>query len=485
LSKLEEESESAMISFMRSALLLFFVSMSVISAVIAVFAPQIIERTVPGFVPGTAAFAQLVLLSRILLLQPILLGISNILANLTQLRHRFLLYSISPLLYNIGIIAGIVALYPHLGTAGLGWGVVLGALLHALVQAPFFASERSEVAMPWDVVMRHMRSVLALSVPRTLALASTQITLVALVALASFFAKGSIAIFSFAYNLQAVPIAIIGVSYSVAAFPTLSRLYAKKENGTLVSYLETALRHILFWSIPATILIIVLRAQLVRVILGAGAFDWSATKLTAAALALFIISLAAQNLTLLIARAYYAAGNSHKPLYFGIADIAVSIIAALSLSALFHKSLFVRLFIESLLRVDSVSGGTTVLMLALGYALGSISEAVIGYVYFMRDFAIPSARVVKLVFQSFAASVIGGAGAYAVLGLLGPVVNMNTVFGVFIQGFAAGITGIAIVVIMLALLGSEELIEIGKAVHRKFMRTERVALEPTDIESAL
>src|SRR6185369_4160761 len=100
----------------------------------------------------------------------------------------------------------------------------------------------------------------------------SQLTYLGLAVLAGYLAPGSIAVFAFAFNLQAVPLAIIGVSYSVAAFPTLSRLHAAGEQGEFLKHIEVALRHALFWAIPATVLIIVLRAQLVRAILGAGEF---------------------------------------------------------------------------------------------------------------------------------------------------------------------------------------------------------------------
>src|SRR3990167_5851723 len=93
-----------------------------------------------------------------------------------------------------------------------------------------------------------------------------QISLLVLTAMASYLAPGSIAVFTFAFNLQAVPLAIIGVSYSVAAFPTLSRLHAAGESGEFMRHIEAALRHMLFWAIPATVFVIVLRAQLVRTI---------------------------------------------------------------------------------------------------------------------------------------------------------------------------------------------------------------------------
>jgi peptidoglycan biosynthesis protein MviN/MurJ (putative lipid II flippase) len=113
----------------------------------------------------------------------------------------------------------------------------------------------------------------------------------------------------------------------------------------------------------------VLRAHIVRVILGAGAFDWAATRLVAAALALFVLSLLAQSVSLLIARAYYAAGNTIKPLILAVIEVAVSVASALALVVVFSTYPFFRSFIEALLRVEDVPG-TIVLMLALGLTAG-------------------------------------------------------------------------------------------------------------------
>jgi peptidoglycan biosynthesis protein MviN/MurJ (putative lipid II flippase) len=89
-----------------------------------------------------------------------------------------------------------------------------------------------------------------------------------LVALAGSLAGGAISIFNFSWNLQSVPLSIIGVSYSLAAFPVLTRLFTSGETKKFVEQMVTSTKHILFWSIPVMILFIVLRAQIVRVILG-------------------------------------------------------------------------------------------------------------------------------------------------------------------------------------------------------------------------
>jgi len=480
LSRLEEERAGLMSTFLRDLLLVFFAGMTVVSMAAYILAPILAPLIAPGL-SDVASRADLILLMRIILLQPILLGASNTIAALTQLRHRFLLYSISPLLYNFGIIFGALVLYPRFGIPGLGFGVVLGAALHMAIQLPFFFSEKTDGRVALSRLISLLKEILTLSIPRTLALASTQISLLAIVAMASLLVPGSIAIFTFAYNLQSVPLTIIGVSYAVAAFPTFARLYAQGAKEEFSRYIEAALRHVVFWSIPCTVFVIVLRAQIVRAILGAGQFDWNATRLTAAALALFVLSLLAQSATLLIARAYYATGNTRKPFYFGVADVVVSIGSAFALVSAFNHNLFFRDMVESLLRVDDISG-TAVLMLALGYALGSIAEFVVSYFYFVRDFDLSHANLRRLTFESFAASVLGGACSYLVLAATGATGTINRTIEILAQGAAAGMVGGMVALVILWLLKNRELLEAVAALKRKFADTPVViAVEPSDV----
>ena len=473
LSRLHSQGRSVA-PFLDKALLIFFCVMGVIAAVLWGAMPALAPLVAPGLDPDT-----LVLIARILLLQPLFLGASNIVASLTQLRYRFAVYALSPLLYNLGIIFGLVALYPSMGLAGLGWGVVLGAVLHLGVQLPLYAKEERHERINMRETLRNVLEVLTLSLPRTLALGAGQFSLLALTAMASFLAPGSIAIFTFAFNLQAVPLAIIGVSYSVAAFPTLATLHAAGERKEFLRHIEAALRHMLFWAIPATVFVIVLRAQLVRVILGAGAFDWEATRLTAAALALFILSLAAQSVTLLIARGYYAAGRTARPLIFALLSVAVSVGCAVVLVYAFHSHALWRGFLEALLRVDDIPG-TTVLMLAMGYAAGALAQAALGLYFFARDFDLDLRSLRRLSFECFSAAVIGGAVGYGVLALLGGLIDINTTAGIVSQGLLAGIAGLSTTAAMLALLRNQEFIEAIAALHKRFIK-EPPAVEVTDV----
>lgn len=476
LSKLEDVHESEIISFLRHALLAFFIVMGAVSAVVWLFVPALVQAMMPSVMSP-----ELVSLVRILLLQPILLGASNILAALTQLRNRFVLYSLSPLLYNLGIIAGIVFLYPRFGITGIGWGVVLGALLHLSTQLPYFFSEKSTGSTSFLASAKTLLAVLALSIPRTLTLSAGQLTLLVLVGIASRFQTGSVAVFMLAYNLQAVPLTIIGVSYSVAAFPTLSRMYAKGERSAFVAHIESALRHIVFWSVLCTVFTIALRAQIVRVLFGVGVFDWTATRLTAAALALFVFSLLAQSASMLITRAYYASGKTMRPLYMSFVNVGVSVASAFLFIALFRHYDTARFFVEILLRVDDVPG-TEVLALALGYSVGSGVAFMLGLVWFVRDFGISVRSVTRLFFEVFSASVIGGAVIYTILSVVSVLVDINTVVGILLQGISAGVTGLLASAIVLAWLGNQEFREVRSAIHRRVSYS-TATVEPTDIAS--
>ncbi|HYF29007.1 MAG TPA: lipid II flippase MurJ, partial [Candidatus Paceibacterota bacterium] len=284
----------------------------IICAGLALVAPSLLFALYPSF-EGSAYAEEFVLLARILLIQPILLGLSGIITSVTQVNRRFLLYALSPVLYNLGIIAGALFLYPTMGLVGIGWGVVLGALLHLAIHIPVVAGAG---LLPRPVLFSPgvVWSVARDSVPRSLALAAGAVTTLALTAIAATTGEGSIAVFTLAANLEAVPLSLIGVSYATAAFPVMAEHMNAKRYEEFRTTLLTAARHIIFWSAIVSVLALVLRAHIIRIVLGTGAFDWDATRLTAAILALLVLGLIAQGIILLSSRAFYAAGRSWNPL---------------------------------------------------------------------------------------------------------------------------------------------------------------------------
>lgn len=479
LSERAEKGREEERAFLSSVFTVFTASIGVVSLVLFFFVPALSRIFFPGLA-DSALFPELVLLTRIMLLQPILLGLSNLFGSVTQTRGRFFIYALSPLLYNLGIIGGVLFLYPLWGVMGLAWGVVFGAFLHLLVQMPFIIRDgylpRFLFAVDWETVKR----VVLISLPRTLALASQHIALLVMIGFASVLAVGSIAVFNFAYNLQSVPLSIIAVSYSVAAFPTLTRLFTNGEREQFLEQIIAAARHIIFWSVPAIVLFIVLRAQIVRVILGAGEFDWTETRLVAAALALFVLSLLAQGLVLLFTRGYYAAGKTAIPLLINTGG-ALSIVAfVLGLIALFDHVLVFRYFIEILLKVEDIQG-TAVLMLPLGYSIAILSTAFVLWRRFEHDFPKAEGSIGRILGRTFfhvgGAAIVMGFASHEFLAILDDFFDINTFMGIFLQGLLAGLGGIIVGITLLVLMQNTELHEISRTLHQKFWKSRVVSPE--------
>jgi putative peptidoglycan lipid II flippase len=449
------------------------------AGVLFVCVPLLIPWLFPGL---TTDAATLTLLTRIMLLQPFLLGLSTLFGVITQAERRFVLYAVSPLLYNLGIIFGVLVLYPYFGLQGLVWGVVAGAAGHMLIQWPLV--RKSELwfhfvpRIEWSLI----REVLFVAVPRALTLSVHQIILLILVGVATTMTAGSVAVFQLAFNLQSVPLAIIGMSYSVAAFPMLAEFIAKNDRSAFNTHVISALRHIIFWSLPIVGLIIVLRAQLVRTLFGSGSFDWSDTRLTAAVLALFVISLLGQSILLLLVRAFYAASKMFVPLCVAGFGVVVTLGSAVWLHSAYTSSEVFRTTLESLLRLTGVPG-TEVLTLSLAFTLGVLAETIILLVLFVRTFAVDLGVLWRQTLQALCAALVGALASYLTLNFIVDGVNQETFIGIFLQGIVAGTVGLVAIVLAYIAVGSRELGELYRSFKTKLFKADVIAPQVDTIDA--
>ncbi len=446
----------------------FFLLIVLVSFAVFMLMPFLIGFFFQGF--SLSEQQETIFLARLLLLTPILLGLSNLLASITQSFKQFFVYALSPVVYNVGIITGIVFLAPHWGVTGVVLGVVLGALLHGLIQVPLVIMRGLLPKFSFPINLALVKNIVTVSLPRTLTLGVHQLSMLVLISMASLMVSGSIAIFNFSFNLQSIPLSIIGVSYSLAAFPVLSQMFVRGQMKEFGQRIATAARHVIFWSIPIAVLFIVLRAQIVRTVLGSGEFGWVETRLTAATLALFAVSVVFQGLVLLFVKGYYSTGNTWKPFIInGISGLSI-IVFSFALVQIFERVDLFRFFIEDLLRVQGVEG-TVILMLPLGYSLGFILNGIILLYFFSRDFTPLFYSIRESFFHVFSSSVIMGFVTYLALGVLAPVFNLNTFWGIFLQGLLSGLLGILVGFILLYLFKSKELKEILDAVKKRFWRS--------------
>jgi len=433
-----------------------------IALVLFALAPWILERLFPTLYASSPA--EFTLLMRVLLIQPILLGVSGIVGSVTQVKRRFMLFALSPVLYNVGIIVGALFLYPVFGLLGVALGVVGGSVLHLLVHIPVLMEAK---AMPRLVVpsVAAIAAIVRDSIPRSLALAFGAVTTLALTALAAHSGAGSVSVLTLAINLEAVPLSLIAASYATAAFPVLSEEAGAKQSASFRATLATAARHLIFWSSVATVLIIVLRAHIVRVLLGVGGFDWNDTRLTAAILAIFAVALVAQGIVLLASRAFYAANRSWNPLILQAVGFIASIGGALLGLWLAQAAPTFRFFVEGLLRVEDVPG-TGVLFIALGGAAGQLLMGALALLT-LRQVAPGVARsLIRPMLEGVGAAIIGGSAAYGVLSFMGNIAPLTTLLSVLAQGAAAGMVGLIAAAAVLILLENKEFRDVFDALKR-------------------
>ena len=231
-------------SFSDGVFTVFFIGMITVSAFVFIFAQYLVPIAMPGFA-DKATLAELILSMRIMLLSPFFLGLSNLFSSLTQMRYRFLVYAFSPVVYNAGIIAGVLFGYPIFGIPGLAIGVAVGAFLHMGIQIPFMIYERLMPVFTFKINWSDIKKIILTTFPRTITLSANQLASFVLVSMASVMTIGSISIYNFAFNLQSVPLTLIGASYSSAVFPTLSKLIFKGKIAEFKEKMIASAQHII------------------------------------------------------------------------------------------------------------------------------------------------------------------------------------------------------------------------------------------------
>jgi putative peptidoglycan lipid II flippase len=406
--------------------------------VLIIFTPQLMLLISPGF--GPEKMERAITLARIMLLSPLLLGVSNILSSLLQAFKRFFVYSLSPVFYNLGIIAGIFFFVPSFGVKGLAFGVVLGAMLHLLIQLPAVRHLGFSYKAVFSLKDPELKKASRLIIPRSMAIISSQVNSVIIVSIASFLSAGSIAIINFANNLQSVAIGLFGIPFSIAVFPVLSSLFAQKKEEEFSSNFTRTLKRVLFLTVPVGFTFVLLRAQIVRLVLGSGQFDWSDTKLTAAVLGLFSATVFFQSIVPLFLRGFYSIQNTKTPFWINISCDALNILSALLFIRLFRYSQFSDLF-RQIMKLEGVRD-VSILALPLSFSLVSIVNVAVLYTFFKKHILIQDRKgLFAYFYKIFFFSAVGYFVMFWSLRLPVRLFELDTFFAVLIQAVFAVCVG--------------------------------------------
>jgi putative peptidoglycan lipid II flippase len=315
--------------YLANFLNLFLILLILISGILFIFAPNLISLIAPGFSAEKKELT--VLLTRIMFLSPIFLGLGNAISGILRIFRRFLITSLAPIMYNLGIIAGILFFYPKIGLPGLAWAVVFGGFLHLLIQIPILMKLGFKPKKIFNFFEPDFLRTLQLMLPRSIGLAANQVNLIFVTAIASNLASGSISALNLAESLSRPLLTFIGISFSTAAFPGLSLAFSKKNSAKFQKIFFLAFNKILILILPLSLILFIFRDFLVKVILMVGKFGLGDSRLTAACLGMFSIGIFAQALLLLLAKAFYASQDTKTPALVSIGGMAVNIFFCLLL----------------------------------------------------------------------------------------------------------------------------------------------------------
>lgn len=430
---------------------------SLLSIILAILAPYIMKLITPGF--SESKVAEAVMFTRIMFLSPLLLGISAIFGGILVSFKKFLVYSLAPIMYNIGIIIGAVFFVKIMGPIGLAWGVILGAGLHMLIQYPAVKHSGFKYKLIISEVIKNsnLRRVIRLMIPRTMGVAVNQINLLIITIFASMLATGSLTVFNFANNIQSAPLGLFGIAFAIAVFPTLSSFAAKNNKEEFIKNFSQAFRQILFFIIPLSVFIVILRAQLVRVVLGSGKFDWEDTILTFEVLGILALSLFAQSLVPLLTRSFYALQNTKTPFYIALFSEAINILIVVMLIGKYQLiGLAVAFSVASIVNM-------ILLLSALRIKLDSLDDK----------------NIIKSVFKISVASLIAGVAVQYLKHFVNNYVDLDTFIGIFIQLMVSGGVGVMIFILASYFLKMEEFYYFKKSIIKRLFKAKNKIEEGT------
>lgn len=294
----------------------------------------------PGFTKDQitlmVSFTRIMILAQVF---PLIIG--NFITGILQSFRNFLIPSLAPVAYNVGIIIAIVLFSQTLGLYAPVMGVVLGAVLFTVIQLPSLISHGYSHSWTFSLSHPGAREVGKLMLPRTLGLAVTQIDTTIDLILSSLLGAASVTVFNFAQHLQQLPIGLFGASIAQATLPSLSSFFAQKNMTEFKKIFISSFHQILFLVVPLSAILIVLRIPMVRLVFGSSSlFDWDSTVITGKTLAYFSISLFAQSLVHLLARSFYALHDTRTPVIIGAISVALNTILSIIFIVFLHQDVW-------------------------------------------------------------------------------------------------------------------------------------------------
>lgn len=325
----QEDREGAWRTASRVINTVFFLTL-LVSAIVFVFAPWLVANvTSPGFSPATQA--QTAELMRILLISTLIFSVSGIVMGILQSHNHFLLPALAPIMFDVGILTGVLLLMPIIGVNGIALGAVFGAALHLAIQVPGLIRVRAQWHFSLGFRDPMVRRVFRLMLPRVAGLGVISLNFLVMNNIASRLGTGSVAALDWGWRLMQIPQTLIGTAMGTVIFPTLAALSEVGDENGKRAAMSGALRFILIGSIPAAVGLIFVGRPILRLLEG-GAFQADASLLVYTTLQFFALGIIVHSALEVVARSFYADKDTLTPLWTALGGSAINLTLAFTLS---------------------------------------------------------------------------------------------------------------------------------------------------------
>lgn len=315
-----------------------FTVTTTVSVIAFLSAPWLVRNVVA---PGFDAFAtqQTVELMRILLLSTMIFSVSGIVMGILQSHNHFLLPAIAPIMFDVGILLGVIFLMPSLGVHGIALGAVLGAALHLLIQVPGLIRYKARWKAELGLRDPQMWRVIRLMLPRVGGLGVFSLNFLVMNNIASRLGPGSVSALDWGWRLMQIPQTLIGTAMGTVIFPTLAALSEVGDETGKRDYMSGALRFITVASIPSAVGLIFVGRPLIS-LLERGAFDASASAFVYSTLQFFALGLIVHSALEVLARSFYADKDTLTPLYAAIGGAVINLVGSIVFSNVLNAEQF-------------------------------------------------------------------------------------------------------------------------------------------------
>lgn len=411
-----------------------FVSLFAVSILGIIFAKPLITLLAPGFNAKPETMDLSILLARIMFPALIFMALSGILSGMLNSYEIFFLPAVSPTIWNLIIISGIVLFSGQYGILAFSVSLTIASIFQTIVHLPGFKNQLKYFRFDLDLRHPEVRNFFLMLIPIVLSSATSNINTIIDTRFASYLQTGVIAALGYAIRIYLVPAGVFGVAIATVLFPKLAKYETIKDESSFIRTLSLGLRVLTFVITPIALFFAFFALPIVRILFERGNFTYSDSLLTAAALSMYSIGVISFSQLTLLSRAFYSKKDANTPLYVALISIVVNYFGDWFLMRTMPKLVDVFHILKPISWLFQPHAG-----IALSTSIVSIFQfAILYFLYSVKHGKIEGSKFLQTSIKSLlatAAALISGWSVYNLIATESKLSILTGVLGALASGF--------------------------------------------------